>query len=473
MHGRHGQGPVRLAARSLATAFGALLAGCATLAPDAEWAEVSEKIEAEARVVPVWQRSEADAAAARAHAEELAADGLSRIEAVEIAMTCDPRLQARFDELGIARASFVQAGLPSNPQLSAYAGFPLSLEGSAITLLTFLSDLWIVPAREAVAETQLRQAVAIAGAAAIDTGFQAALAYDAVLYEGLLVDLEQRARELREKELARLAEEDTGKDKDVRVRRNAKAAAVGVQQIAFAGAIRDRDLARNALRQFLCLPADAPLVLVDTLDEPAEGGWSTTRAVEFARDRRIDLLLGRLRVEEAERRLALAKLGRFTNVGVGPGYNGDFSDNHNWGPSLALEIPVFDRQQAAIAGAEWDLARTRHALEALEVEAAREVADALVERAFQQQQSDILQTEVAPARLAVLEASEPGASRDLAEYLHWLQAREQALTARRDHLQAVWKLRKAHIRLQRALVIGGAADSGSDDAGGSDDDDGE
>lgn len=454
-----------------------LVSGCASLDPEPDWKEVQALVESGVGATPAWDRSEADVAAARARTEALLSDGLSRNDAVEIALANDPSLQARFDGLGLARADYVQAGLFTNPQLGGYVGFPLDLDGSAMTLLIFLSDLWIVPAREAVAETQLAQAVQEAAAAGIDTALSAEEAYDAVLYRERLVELERRNLALRRKAMEREARKATPKStRESIVRENASAASLADQEIAEAEASRNLFRARNALQRLLQLPDGiAGVKLADVLDEPGEGPWGEERATSFALERRIDLAAARLHVEETRRRIALVRRSMLGEVGLGPGYNGGFGNDDNWGPAVSLTLPIFDQGQAQLASATFEERKAVHELAALEASTRREVADALADRNFHQQSSDVLEQTVRPARERLSQAAEPGGERDLAEFLHWIKAQEDAIDAERSYVTSIYNLRTAHTTLERTLFLGGGGgDGGSDsDGGGGDDGDGD
>ena len=109
-----------------ALALYAVLAGCASVDPEPDWQQVQALVSEGTGATPSWPRSPEDAAAARARVETLLAGGLTRDEAVEIALVNDPRLQIQFDELGVARAAYVQAGLYTNPELAAFIGIPTS-----------------------------------------------------------------------------------------------------------------------------------------------------------------------------------------------------------------------------------------------------------------------------------------------------------------------------------------------------------
>lgn len=452
-----------------------LLAGCASLDPQPDWEDVQGLVARGTGVTPRWDRTASDAQAARARTEALVADGLSRLEAMEIALSNEPGLQARFDTLGVARANYVQAGLLTNPELGAYLGFPLRFDGSAIAILAMISDLWIVPAREAVAETELEQAVYGAAAAAVDTALAAEMAYDGLLYRRQLVDLEERYLALRRTALEHESRQPAPRTRrDSVVRESASAAALASQEIAIAKARRDLVQARNALQQLLQLPdGGAGVSLSDGLEEPAGPLLEEGNATAFALDRRIDLALGRLRVEEARRSSTLVKRGILGQVGAGPAYNGGFGSSDNWGPSASLTLPVFDQGQAGLAAAAFLEQKARHELAALEAATRREVADAVAEHNFQQQAADVLEQEVRPARERLIQASRPGSDRDLAEFLHWMKAQEDAISAERAYVTAVYRLRRSHTHLQRALFLGGGSDAGDDgdDAGGGDDGD--
>ncbi len=78
--------------------------------------------------------------------------GLSREEAVRIALMNNPGLRAEFENLGIAKSDLAQAGLYTNPSINSVFYFPTreGLPGTAQTNIEAnavfrLSDLWQVP----------------------------------------------------------------------------------------------------------------------------------------------------------------------------------------------------------------------------------------------------------------------------------------------------------------------------------------
>ncbi|QLH35699.1 MAG: hypothetical protein HWD61_05805 [Parachlamydiaceae bacterium] len=57
--------------------------------------------------------------------QELLSQELSVDQAVQIALLNNPKIQAAFEEIGVARADLIQAGLLSNPLFEGIVRFPL------------------------------------------------------------------------------------------------------------------------------------------------------------------------------------------------------------------------------------------------------------------------------------------------------------------------------------------------------------
>ena len=110
----------------------------------------------------------------------------------------------------------------------------------------------MVPAREAVAETQLQRVIQEAGAAAVATVFDTAEAYDDVLYGAALLDLEGRLLQLQRAANERQASTPRG-------RRNARSGSFGRPPRAQRSPIRrSRWCRRNARSPGLVIGSSRP-----------------------------------------------------------------------------------------------------------------------------------------------------------------------------------------------------------------------
>ncbi|MDE2565506.1 MAG: TolC family protein [Burkholderiales bacterium] len=159
---------IRLGAGAAATL---VLAGCASFSPDGSFDHVAALTRERTGQPVVWQRSAEQAHAAQARVAELLAQPLSADSAAEIALLNNAGLQARFADLGIAEADYVQAARPSGPAI----GLERIAGGGVAELtrsLTFnLIDLLRLPAlgqlgRQRFEQAQFRAALEAVGVAA-------------------------------------------------------------------------------------------------------------------------------------------------------------------------------------------------------------------------------------------------------------------------------------------------------------------
>lgn len=93
--------------------------------------------------------------------EEALANELTADIAIQIALLNNPKVQATFEELGIAQANLLEAGLLSNPSFEIEIRYPHSrhLHTNIEYLLTSsLLDLFLIPLRTRLASTEFEQA---------------------------------------------------------------------------------------------------------------------------------------------------------------------------------------------------------------------------------------------------------------------------------------------------------------------------
>ena len=99
---------------NLATWLCELLTGCAAVRPQAAFEDVRQTVAERAPYRVVWATGSAEDAAARVAVDSLLADSLTVEAAVQVALLNNRRLQATYEDLGVAQADLVQerTGLP-------------------------------------------------------------------------------------------------------------------------------------------------------------------------------------------------------------------------------------------------------------------------------------------------------------------------------------------------------------------------
>src|SRR5512139_2667109 len=166
--------------RHAALLFCFIVAGCASVDTSREWAKTKAFATELSGIEARWEQSEEDKRLTETEIERLLGDGLSSDDAVAITLLNNRRLQAAFEEIGVAKANLVQAGLFTNPSLSAVFKFPFGGgQGKTdVDGLLNIADLWQIPLRKKVAEAHLEAALLRVRGEMVDTMSQAKHAYN-------------------------------------------------------------------------------------------------------------------------------------------------------------------------------------------------------------------------------------------------------------------------------------------------------
>jgi len=297
-------------------------------------------------------------------------DNLTFADAVRIAVTTDPGVQAALARVRIALADAKQARLLPNPILNLALRFP---EGGGkpvveASLAQDLISILKIPRQSSAVDNRLRQASAAAITAAIDAVAEVQELYVSVqALEQLLPVFEQR-RTLVIKAVdlanARLSAGE-GIREDVAVL-NTQRVELEVEIAEATQELRDE---RLRLARLIGRPSGAAGWRLEpwippTLTDTAEAAW-------------IDAGL-RSRPEIQERSWALAALGDDLALarllpfdGMGAGLSAERDGNWAVGPEVSMPIPVFDMGQARSERVTAEQVEARHQL----VQAKRQVIE--------------------------------------------------------------------------------------------------
>ena len=346
----------------LALGAAGFLAGCASVPRDSGFANVRSDVESRTGQRVQWNRLSADDRSVAAALDALLADGLDADRAVQIALLNNRRLQATYEDLGVAQADVVQAGLLRNPVFDGDAKF---VEGGGGTLVELavvqdFLDVFFIPLRRRVAATAFEaEKLRVTGAAIDLVGEVRAAYYTHVAAEQAL-------------ELRRTVVAATEASYDL-ARRIREAGNITALDVANERALYEQsklDLAtaeaasldtRERLNTLLGLwgPRTSWSVRGRLPDPPAEEAPPADverRAVE----RNLDLAIARNHVEAAARALGVRRsLALLPEAEAGVAAEHEPEGEWAMGPALSLPIPLFDQGQAATAAARASLERAR------------------------------------------------------------------------------------------------------------------
>src|SRR5258708_6774644 len=190
----------------------AALSACASTSAEPGFRSVSATVQARMGRGLHWNRSTSDDQKAGQAVQGLLSKALTVEGALQIALLRNSKLQATYEELSLAQADVVQAGLLSNPVFSATitTAEREALDPNLIVGVTqsFL-DLLLIPAKKKIAASEFEQAKYRVGSEVLELAAQVKGAYfkvvaaeQSVAMRRAVADVQQASYELAEQQRA-------------------------------------------------------------------------------------------------------------------------------------------------------------------------------------------------------------------------------------------------------------------------------
>jgi cobalt-zinc-cadmium efflux system outer membrane protein len=437
----------------LALAASWVLTGCASTSPKQAFRDTASLVEARTGRKVVWDQAGDDDAAVARKIKALLTRELTVESAVEISLLNNKTLQATYEDLSVAQADLVQAGLLQNPVLAAGLALPVAgavRAGVGVSVSEDFLSLFVLAARKRVAEAELRVVMMRVGDAVLRMAFDVESAF----YELA------SARQVAAMRRAILEAEDAAFDLS---RRRYEAGDINDLDLANQESLNeqvrtdvlraDADVlgAREKLTRLLGLwGADAGYRVSDQLPALPADEVALDHLESLAVGRRLDLAAAREEVRAASRALAMARGYRFLNSSVGGTFERSPEGYTVVGPNVGLELPLFDQKQATVARFE---ARLRSALAreaALAVDVRSEVRLAgsrlIATRAVVDRYAKV----IVPLRQRVVALSQQQFDAMLIGAYQLLQAKQSEVNAYREFIEALRDYWVARADLERA-----------------------
>lgn len=392
--------------------------------------------------------------------QALLKQGLNLDHARAIALLNNPDLRSRMDGLGVAQADLVQAGLLTNPVFGVGLGFSSGVGGTStqFSLVQELVNLFTRGRRKQVASLQLEADQAAVASSALDLLASVESAYRTIQASQGTRDLDETLLESAQaaSELAR-RQYEAGNISELTYQTQASFTEQARLDLARAEAKVMED--REVLNRLLGLwGTDTAWKITEGLPELPHEEMPLDRLESLAVGQRLDLRAAQSQAKALLEAATLARKTRFTpNVDLGVRAEKDAEGTRTLGPTLGVELPIFDHGQGRVARLE-ALARqaddrvTARAVDIRsEVRSAREHLRAA--RAVAEQYRDV----ILPRRERVVQLAQDSYNGMLLGVYDLILAKQAQTAAYRDYLDAVRGYWTARAELARAL--GGALPS--------------
>ncbi|MGE0388140.1 MAG: TolC family protein [Gammaproteobacteria bacterium] len=404
-----------------------------------------------------WQADSVEHAAVDQVVAELLAQPLSLDATVQIALLNNPELQASYEELGLAQADLVQAGLLDNPVFSASAravivgGGVLNWETGIVQSVL---SLLLRPERKKIAGASLERARQHVAQAVITLAADVQHAYFRVLGAGQLAGVMRVLSGAAETSYAFAEQLDKAgniSDLDLAQERAAQEAA----QLALMHSEAEVVIAREELNELLALNTTQTnwTAAAESLPAIPVEDLALARLETFAVAQRFDLAAVRAAVKQSSLALASARRWRYLGSNqVSLDAENDQDRGHRvLGPNISMELPIFDRRQAAIARAEATLRASQAEARATENRVRSDVRSAYRRLVAQRDLAQRYREALIPARERVVALAQAHQNYMVIGQFELLVAKRDEIEAYRDYVDAVREYWVARADLTRAV----------------------
>ncbi|NOK19960.1 TolC family protein, partial [Corallococcus carmarthensis] len=434
-----------------------LLGGCASVQKERGHLEVAALVEERTGLKTRWNQGTPEDAQVQQHLDALLAGDLTSDRAVEVALLNNPALQGTYEELGVSQADMVQAGLLTNPSFDGSIGFPLSSDGNTETEFSIVQsfvDLFTLPLRKRVAKEQFLADTLRVAHEALATTAEVRQTFTEVQARQQLVALRREVLQA-----ADAAADLSGRQRDAG---NITALALATEQAAMEQArleLAQDELALFEAREHLnrlmgLYGARVRWTLAEKLPEVPASEASLERLETLAIQQRLDIDAARKQASLLWNALELARSTRFFGrVEVGVHTHRDANGPRLLGPTLSLELPLFDQRQALIAKLEAQYRQGEDRLTELAVNARSEVRAARARLVTLRNMAERYQKVVLPLRTTIVEESQRQYNAMQIGLPALLIARRDQVEAWRAYLETVRDYWMARADLER--LVGG------------------
>lgn len=426
-----------------------LSSGCAAVSPKADFAEVEQMTEERIGQPLYWIESAEDESVHTQKLDSLLREPLTSDIAVRVALLNNRGLQAIYQDLGIARADLVQAGLPKNPVLSMERRF--SGQALEIDVMQNLLDLLVIPLRKRIAGAELAAAKFRVAHAVIDLALEVESAFYAMQADLELVEMWRSvAAANRASAIAarRMYEAGNITDLDLRTQESEHAEA----KLELATAEAEATQQRERLNGLMGLWGPAPAwIVTPRLPDVVQPEPDLAGLESLAVDRRLDLAAAREEITARAQALGFTRATRFVpDLELGTHYEREPEGDGTSGPSVAFTVPVFDQGRAATARGASLLrqAQERYFSEAVQIRS--DVRSAYVSMSAARQKVEFYKRVALPLHDEMLKQTQLHYNAMQVGVLQLLQAKRDQIDGGRESVEALRDYWIARAALERA-----------------------
>jgi outer membrane protein, heavy metal efflux system len=427
------------------------LAGCAHVDPNPAFAELAKTVHLRTGKRVQWNRGSAEDAQAQSAVASLLSRPLTADSSAQVALLNNHNLQATYEELGIAQADLVEAGLLRNPVFTFEKRFP----GQALEADLFKEfiDILLLPLRKRIAAAQFEAAKLRVGHEILTTAAEVRAAFYEHQGDQQLVDLRKTVADATERSAEtalKMHEAGNLRDLDLASEQATNAQAKIELAKAQAAAVASREKLNKLIGAF---GAQTNWTVAPRLPEISRNSISTSQLESRAIQQRLDLAAARQQfIAEARTRGIAAAEAILQGAEIGGHYEHEVEGGvHSTGPSVNVPIPIFNQGQPASARASAKMRQAEQRYLALAADIRSDVRAARDKMLLARRQVDYFKSTALPMRTRVTEESQLQYNAMQITPFQLLQAKQEEVKAGADSVEALRDYWVARAELEKAV----------------------
>jgi outer membrane protein, heavy metal efflux system len=427
------------------------LAGCAHVDPNPAFRELADTVHLRTGKRVQWNRGSAADAEAQHAVASLLRRPLTADSAVQVALLNNHTLQATYEELGIAQADLVEAGLLRNPIFTFERRFP----GQALEmdLLKEFVDLLLLPLRKRIAAAEFEAAKLRVGHEILNVAGEVRAAFYEHQGDQQLVDLRKTVAEAAERSAEtalRMYQAGNLRSLDL----SNEQASHAQTKIELAKAQSEATQSREKLNKLMgAFGEQTNWTVGPRLPDLPGSELATLRLESRAIQQRLDLAAARQQFIAEARARGIAPVDAILQqTEMGAHYEHEIEGGvRSIGPSVNVPIPIFNQGQPASARAR---AKTRQAQQrylALAADIRSDVRSARDRMLLARRQVEYFKSTLLPTRTRVTEESQLEYNAMQIGPFQLLQAKQEEVKTGADSVEALRDYWIARAELEKAV----------------------
>ncbi len=426
------------------------LAGCAHVDPNPAFRELANTVHLRTGKRVQWNRGSAEDAQAQAAVASLLKRPLTADSAVQVALLNNHNLQATYEELGIAQAELVEAGLLKNPVF--YFERRLPGQAAEIDLVQEFIDILLLPLRKRIAAAQFEAAKLRVGHEILTTAAEVRAAFYEHQGDQQLVDLRKTVADATERSAEtalKMHEAGNLRDLDLASEQATHAQAKIDLAKAQANAVQSREKLNKLMGAF---GAQTNWTVASRLSELPGNEVSTAQLESRAIQQRLDLAAARQQfIAEARTRGIARAEAILQGAQIGSHYEHEIEPRHSTGPSVSVPIPIFNQGQPASARASAKMRQAEQRYLALAADIRSDVRAARDKMLLSRRQVEYFKSTALPTRTRVTEESQLEYNAMQIGPFQLLQAKQEEVKMGADSVEALRDYWVSRAELEKAV----------------------